>query len=249
MRFRFSDLLLYILIFIFVAAFPVDLIPVAPIYQLLIIVALRGLLVAYYIYIIIKYRIKIFGVANVKNLLLCLPFFLIAASNMIASGIQGGFTGVIDSPWYLVLNTIYTLFIAISEEIIFRLFIHNALANTSSIKRIFGSAAIFALMHLINIVNVRYLDALVTVLLQTAYTFGLGLLLGVLYEYSYSLTGAILLHFSFNFFNSTLYSYLGGFSSSLAFYLTAIVISVVVGVYALLITIFYFRKYGRFYRQ
>nr|MCR4911470.1 hypothetical protein [Bacilli bacterium] len=112
MRFRFSDLLLFILIFIFVAAFPVDLIPVAPIYQLAIIVGLRGLLVAYYIYIIIKYRIKVFGIANIKNLLLCLPFFLVAASNMIAAGIDGGFNGVFDSPWVLVLNTIYTLFIA-----------------------------------------------------------------------------------------------------------------------------------------
>lgn len=248
MRFRFSDLLLFILIFIFVAAFPVDLIPVAPIYQLAIIVGLRGLLVAYYIYIIIKYRIKVFGIANIKNLLLCLPFFLVAASNMIAAGIDGGFNGVFDSPWVLVLNTIYTLFIAVSEEIVFRLFIHNSLANTSSVKRIFGSAAIFALMHLLNIINVRYLDALVTVLLQTVYTFGLGLLLGVLYEYSHSLTGAMLLHFCFNFFNTTLFQYLNGYTSTLAFYLTAVVIAVVVGAYALLITIFYFIKHSLYFR-
>ena len=35
---------------------------------------------------------------------------------------------------------------------------------------------------------------------DTVYTFGLGILLGVMYEYSYSLVGCMVLHFCFNFF-------------------------------------------------
>ena len=249
MRFRFSDLLLFVLIFVFVTAFPVDLIPVNLFWQLMIRIGLRLMLLGYYIYIIIKNRMKVFGVANIINVLLCIPFVLISFSNITASLIDGGFSGVIEENSVFVAKIIMTLLIAISEEIVFRLFIHNSLYNTSSIKRIFASAGIFALMHLLNIVNVRYLEALVTVLLQTVYTFGLGLLLGVLYEYGHSLTGAILLHFCFNFFNETLYEYLGGYCSNAAFYLTAVGYTIVVGVYAALITMFYFRKYNIYYRS
>lgn len=249
MRFRFSDLLLFVLIFVFVTAFPVDLIPVNLFWQLMIRIGLRLMLLGYYIYIIIKNRMKVFGIANIINVLLCIPFVLISFSNITASLIDGGFSGVIEENSVFVAKIIMTLLIAISEEIVFRLFIHNSLYNTSSIKRIFASAGIFALMHLLNIVNVRYLEALVTVLLQTVYTFGLGLLLGILYEYGHSLTAAILLHFCFNFFNETLYEYLGGYCSSAAFYLTAVGYTIVVGAYAALITMFYFRKYNIYYRS
>ena len=249
MRFRFSDLLLFVLLFIFVAAFPVDLIPVRLFFQILIKIGLRLLLLAYYIYIIIRNRMKVFGIANIINVLLCIPFVLISFSNITASLIDGGFIGVIEETDVFIANVILTLLIAISEEIVFRLFIHNSLYNTSSIKRIFASAGIFALMHLLNIVNVRYLDTLITVLLQTVYTFGLGLLLGVLYEYGHSLIAAIVLHFCFNFFNENLYEYLGGYCSNMSFYLTAIGYTIVVGTYAVLITMFYFRKYNIYYRS
>ena len=248
MRFRFIDLILFILLFIFVAAFPVDYIPVSYTYKLLILIGLRSLLLGYYIYIIIKNRVKIFGIANIKNLLLCTPFLLIGASNFIATWIDGEFIGITMEPLTFAFLSILTLITAITEEIIFRLIIHNALFLASSIKRIFASAGIFALLHLVNMFNVASIDALVTVLLQVAYTFGVGLLLGVFYEYSHSLTGAVVLHFAFNFFNQTLLTYVGGIPSNTSMYLTAIVISVVVGAYAALITFFIFRKYNRYYR-
>ena len=249
MRFRLSDLILFILVFVFVIAFPVDLIPLNQMGRLLVQLGLRLLLLAFYIYIIVKYRIKVFGIANIKNLLLCLPFFLISASNFTAAAIQGGFDGQQFSESLLAIEIAFTLVTAITEEIIFRLFIHNALVTTSSIKRIFGSALIFALMHLINIVNVRYVSGLITVLVQTVYTFGLGLLLGVLYEYSHSLTGAVLLHFCFNLFNTDIFSFYGGYSSDLVFYLTAVGYAVVIGGYAAIITIFYFRNHDLYFRR
>ena len=54
MRFKFTDILLYVLLFIFVAAFPVDLINVSDNWKLLITIGLRCLLLGFYIYIIIK---------------------------------------------------------------------------------------------------------------------------------------------------------------------------------------------------
>ena len=249
MRFRLSDLLLFALLFVFVAAFPVDLIPVDLTYQLLVRIGLRALLLTYYIYIIIKYKIKVFGNANIRNLLLCLPFFIVCGSNFVASSIVGGFAGPSLSAIDMALSTIYTLFIAVSEEIVFRLFIHNNLLVSSSIKRIFYIAGIFALMHLLNMVNVRTVASLVTVLIQTVYTFGLGILLGVMYEYSYSLTGCVVLHFCFNFFNDTLYTYFGGYTSELCFYLTAAVCGFAVLSYAVLITLFYFQKHDQYFRR
>ena len=249
MRFRLSDLLLFALLFVFVAAFPVDLIPLDLTYQLLVRIGLRLLLLTYYIYIIVKYKIKVFGNANIRNLLLCLPFFIVCGSNFVASSIVGGFAGPTLSPIDMTLTTILTLFVAISEEIVFRLFIHNNLLVSSSIKRIFYSASIFALMHLLNMVNVRTVASLITVLIQAVYTFGLGILLGVMYEYSYSLVGCVILHFCFNFFNDTLFEYFGGNPSPLSFYLTAAVCGVIVLTYAVLITLLYFQKHDRYFRQ
>ena len=249
MRFKYSDLLLFILIFVFVAAFPVDLLPIDYAYKLLVLIGLRLMLLSYYIYIIIKWRIKIFGVENIKNLLFCIPFVLIGFSNIIATKIDGTFGPIVTEPLVMVFLSILTLLTAITEEIIFRLFIQNALYRTSSVKRIFASAGIFALMHLLRMVNVSSIDALISVLLQTVYTFGLGLLLGVLYEYSHSLVGAIILHFCFNFFNDTLFTYLNCNPSTLSYYLSAVGTAIIVGIYALLITIFIFRKYNRYYRS
>ena len=250
MRFKTSDLLLFVLLFIFVAAFPVDLIKVELTYQILIQIGLRGLLLTFYIYLIVKNKIKIFGMASWRNILLCLPFLLACFSNIIASSIDGEFLGSSIKTIDVVLLSIYTLMIAISEEIIFRLFIHNALSRTSSIKRIFGSAGIFALMHLLNLVNVSTVGALVTVLVQTVYSFGLGLLLGFLYEYGHSLSACVILHFLFNMMNEVIYIYvLGGTAGELAFYLTAVVIAVVLSVYIVLLYKLYFDKLDKYFRM
>ena len=69
MRFKFSDILLYVLIFIFVNAFPVELLRLNEELTLLIHILLRGLLVAFYIYLLVRERINIFKFANYKNLL------------------------------------------------------------------------------------------------------------------------------------------------------------------------------------
>lgn len=250
MRIKFSDLLLFILLFIFVAAFPVDLINVDLEYKILIQIGLRVLLLVFYIYLIIKNRMKIFGMANLMNILMFLPFLLACFSNMIASSIDGGFSGVQYSPTIIALYSLLMLVVALSEEIVFRLFIHNSLAGASSIKRIFASAGIFALMHLLNLVNVASVNALVTVLVQTVYTFGLGILLGFLYEYGHSLSICVLFHFAFNMLNEVIYLYvMGGYAGELAFYLTAITIGVIIGIYTFLIYKFYLSKFDRYFRS
>lgn len=249
MRFKFNDLLILILLFVFVAAFPIDLIQVSSFFKVMIRCGLRLLLIGYYIYIIIRDKIKVFGVSNIKNALLCLPFFIICSSNFIASGLFGGFTGPTMEIDMLIILSVESLLIAISEEIIFRLFIHNSLIFASSIKRTFASAGIFALMHLLNLANISSLDGLVNVLIQTVYTFGLGILLGIMYEYSHCLTACVILHFCFNFFNKNLFLYFGGHTTELAFYLTAVVVGVIAAIYAFIIYKFVFSKFSRYFSE
>ena len=250
MRFSFRDLILFILIFIFTIAFPVDLIPMNVYLQRVVAIGLRLLLLAFFIYVMLKNRVKIFGIANIKNILLCLPFFLVCFSNIFATIFSGNaFNLEKFNVWLFLLDTLLCLVTAINEEIVFRFMIHNSLSATSSIKRIFGSAGIFALMHLLNIVNISSVGALVAVLLQTVYTFGLGILLGFLYEYGYSLLSCVLLHFMFNFVNDCLFAHLGCTPTALAYYLCAICIGVAVGVYVTLLYFFYFRKTSRYFRQ
>ena len=249
MKFKFSDILLFSLLFIFVSAFPVDLFPIEYSYQLLIQISLRLLLLGYYIYLCFKNHINIFKFYNYKRLLLFIPFLLVSFSNLIASGIAGGYGNPItmDGGVFSLL-IIFHLLVAITEEFLFRLFIQSALVNVGSLKRIFASAGIFALMHLLNIVNISSIDGLVTVLIQVIYNFGLGILLGFIYEYSYSLLGCIFLHFTFNFFNTVLYQYLNCQCDNITFYLTAIIAGVVVGVYTILIYYFVLRRNDRYFK-
>lgn len=250
MKFRVSDILIFCLLFIFIAAFPVDLIPLEATYRLVIQIALRALILAYYIYVCVRNRINVFKFYNLKRILLFLPFLLACFSNLIAASFKGGYPGVTAmDDTYFALLIVFHLLTAIIEEMLFRLFIQSSLVGVGSLKRILASAGIFALMHLINIVNISSVDGLITVLVQTVYTFGLGILLGFVYEYSYSLVACIFLHFSFNFFNTVLFQYLGCYCSDLAFYLTAIVIATILAIYTILIYLFVLTKNERYFRE
>lgn len=250
MRFNLLDTILFSLMLIFVSCFPYSRLGIGLLYQNIIAIGLRLLVLTYYIYIIYRNRIKIFGIANIKNILICIPFLLACFSNLIAYKIDGGqlLSPHINTP--IFITEIVVVFLStVLEEIVFRLFIHTSLTRVGSIKRILGSAGIFALMHLINIVNVSSVDALVSLLIQVVYTFGLGLMLGFLYEYSHSLTACISLHFIFNILNSFIVNYFMNGISERVMYLTAIVIAVILLVYSSLIYYYHLRGNEKYFRD
>ena len=250
MKFRLIDLLIFVLLFIFVAAFPVDLFPISDLYRLLIKISLRLLILIYYIYICFVNKINIFKFYNWKRLLLFTPFLLACFSNLIATTIDSGYGNpIVMSDGYFSLLIIFHLLGAIVEEFLFRLFIQNALINVGSIRRIFASAGIFALLHLLNIVNISSVEGLINVSIQVLYNFGLGILLAFVYEYSYSLLGSIALHFTFNFFNTVLFQYLNCSVSNFTFYMTAVVIAVILGIYTFLIYWFVLTRNNRYFRE
>ena len=127
MKFKFLDLVLFALIFVFVNAFPVDLITADITIRLILRIALRTLLLGYDIYLLIKNRINIFKFANYKRGLLFLPFLLVCFSNMIASAIAKAPVIYLDEPLFVVLVCIYHLIGVIIEELLFRLFILSVL--------------------------------------------------------------------------------------------------------------------------
>ena len=251
MKFRFIDILLFALVFIFVNAFPVDLLPVNAIGQIAIRISLRFVLLIYYCYTLWRNRINIFKFANYKRVLLFAPFILVCFSNIVAAAIAGlSFqVGAID-PLYVSLIVVYHLFGVIVEELLFRLFIQSSLVYASSLKRILASAGIFALFHLVNMVNVSSLDALANVAIQVVYSFGLGLLLALIVEYTYSIPTSIVFHLLFNFFNMILVENIFCLSIPvLTYYLTAVGAALIVGIYAILIYIFVLNRNDRYFRE
>ena len=240
MKLKLTYLLIYILLFVFVVCLPIDLLNLSFAITLTIQIVVRLALLGFYIYVIWTNKVKIFKGGAFKELIIFLPFFLICFSNIFASLIGGGFKFVKSSGLILFLQIVLCLVGAILEEIVFRLFVQTSLVTHRPISRILLSALIFALCHLINIVNVRSVDALLGVLLQTIYTFGLGLVLGFIFEYSNSLVFVMVLHFAFNLFNDVLYVFFGGYTTTLVFVLTAVIISLLVGAYGIVL---YYKKY------
>ena len=235
MKMRLIDILIYLLLFILVISFPVDLLKLPYFANFLIHIGLRLILLVFYIFKIRQNKIKIKSDKTIKEMLIFLPFFLICFSNIFASLFTGGFTFSSPDVLILVLQILLCFISAILEEIIFRLFIHNSLTKYEPIKRIFLSALIFALCHFINVINVRSVDALISLLLQTCYTFGLGLILGFIYEYTSSLIFVVIIHFAFNMFNDVLYALFGGYSSVLGFILTAVGIAILMSIYGIIL--------------
>ena len=250
MRFKWLDLLLFAFLFIFVNSFPVDLFNIPYIYQVMIQICLRSLLVAYDFYLLWVYRVNIFKFANYKRMLLFLPLVIICFSNIIAVSIDKGFLALTNDVTLVIVISIYHLLGVIIEEFLFRFVIQNSFVKSSSIKRILFSALIFAGFHLLNMVNATNVDGVVSILIQVAYTFGLGLVLGFLYEYTYSLPACMCFHFLFNFFNTVFIQniYLVYMSDSTK-YLTALVITVVSAVYLLLVYLFVLNRNQKWYKR
>ena len=119
-RFRFLDLLLFALLFIFVNAFPVDLITSDYTVRLILRIGLRLLLLAYDIYLLIKNRINIFKFANYRRGLLFIPFILVCFSNLIAASISKVPMTYVADPLNVSLLCLYHIVGVIIEELLFR---------------------------------------------------------------------------------------------------------------------------------
>jgi len=213
MRIRISDIVLTTLLFVFVVSLPLDYFATKfgldNVSILAISVCLKALLAIYTGFIIKRSGLRIFGIARFKELCLFIPFLLACVSNLSIVFFQGQYTVATSiNGLGFFLNVLSALLTAFIEETIFRLFILNSLSIRNRLVRIIASAGIFAGFHLINLIspNITNGSFVVSVLIQVVYTFGLGILLGFIYEYGQSFTCCVVFHFLFNFINTIVYA-------------------------------------------
>ena len=174
---------------------------------------------------------------NLNNLLWLLPSVFVAFSNffyalILKEPINSTF-GLYSIPHvaFIVLNVIV-------EEFVFRKHLLGNLTHPKPIVRIVISAAIFALCHLTLFFSTFNPASLIVV----AYSFGLGMILGLIYYYTNSLIACIGLHLMFNLFNDFLFEHLYAVNNVLWYYLINLFVAVIIGVYLLLVYLLKLRK-------
>ncbi len=155
--------------------------------------------------------------------LLFLPFFLVPFTNIIALAVGGSFSFAFSS--YDLLRLFLLPLGVFIEEIVFRdLALKGRESKKERIEWLFISSLLFALSHLSGGFSASSL-------LQVAYTFGLGLLCGLLYLEGGGFYPSFALHLLFNLFNSEVYRWAYGDVSDVAYYTVNIGTAVIVGAY------------------
>ena len=172
-----------------------------------------------------------------KILLLFIPAVVVAISNLIYAWIlkepvHATFT------WAGPLQVLFIILLVVIEEIIFRYLLLGNIEQGKPIVRIVIAAAIFGLCHLTHFFSTFNPVYLVIV----AYTFGLGMLLGIIYYYTHCLVACIGLHLLFNLCNDYLFTHLYDVNNSLWYYLINGIIALVIGLYVLGIYLLKLRK-------
>lgn len=134
-----------------------------------------------------------------------LPFLILCFSNFFVIFYNKWQVDFDINHYEFWFNLILCIPNVILEEFIFRYLIMYEFANhTSKIKAIFYSALIFGGVHILNISS---LASIPIVLVQVVYTFGIGLVVGLLYSKSdNNLIYPMIFHMFFNIFNDILAS-------------------------------------------
>ena len=140
--------------------------------------------------LLIIYRGALRGSSVFTNPLIVLPALLFPAWNIfynLSSGMKIG--GIL----FFAEGILTAMAPALFEEVIFRgIFISNLRKNKkSSMFCLFVTAAVFALIHLTNIVGMN----MISVLVQFGYSFVIGLVLAAVYLKNGSLLQVIIVHF------------------------------------------------------
>lgn len=157
--------------------------------------------------------------------------------------IGNGFQITLDET--LFIQVFFQISVAISEEFLFRSLIQNCLPLKKTLARIFLSSLIFALFHLTYFFS--SLDP--SLLLIPIYTFGLGFLLGFIYEWSEKnflyISGY---HFLFNLINQVLYVYMLNVEENYLFYVNAVCVGAFGAIY-LIFLLFLSKKVNKSFQR
>lgn len=222
------DILLVSLIFLFLVSFPFDLWIKNSFYLYLAQTLARMTFIAFLlIYNHFKKLITIPICHFKKADLLLLPILPILFCNFYyLLEMRNGFRITLDETFFIQI--VFQISVALSEELLFRSLIQNCLSLKKTLARIFLSSLIFALFHLTYFFS--SLDP--SLLLIPIYTFGLGFLLGFIYEWSEKNFLYICgYHFLFNLINQVLYIYMLNVEENYLFYVNAVCVGAFGAVY------------------
>ena len=161
------------------------------------------LILAYLLFIItfliLNKKIKINrNPINIKNILLISPSLVVVISNYF-------YLFFVKSSFQITSSIIYqlclTVIVVTLEELLFRGILFSELKEEKPLTRILITSVLFGLCHIS-----RFFSSFNPIdLLSVLYTFALGLVIGLLYEYGGSLISAIIFHFLFNFLNQNMF--------------------------------------------
>lgn len=236
---QFYDILLMFLIYLFSACFPWNLIFHNDVYLLISAqIILSAIVLAYLIYMI-RYRGYVYPPRRNRwmNILLFIPVIVICFSNYLYLPFYQ-YQSINSFSLYTWLWIILTVFTVINEEILFRYILLHTLTFDKPIMRILVSSLIFALFHISHFLttfNPYYL-------LSVVYTFALGMVLGLLYQYGKSLTMCIIFHFLFNLCNDVLFSTFFIINNQIGMVVVSSIVGVVVAIYLASLYLLRFKK-------
>lgn len=233
------DLLIVIFIYIGLSCFPVNLFGLPQFVEILIQILLQIIVFAFLLVFNKKSNNKIqIPKTDPVNTLLMLPVFILCFSNFFCLIVPDNYFEIAFSA-ELELSIVLSMTIALNEEIIFRsILLENFFKEKHPLLRILLSASIFAACHLTHFFSTFNPEGLVVV----AYTFGIGIVLGIIYLYSGSFLMCCLFHFFFNTINNDIASNMLHLSGDASYYLINISVGFVVGLYVLAVYLLKFRK-------
>ena len=164
---------------------------------------------------------------NRNNMILFIPVFVLCFSNffnLINPNNSFDFYFSFDLPLKILLS----FCIAFNEEYLFRsVIIDNIEAGEKPIVKVIISASIFAACHLtVFFSTFNPMDLIVVV-----YTFGLGIVLGLMYVYGECLWYCVLFHFAYNIINGDFASFIIYKKIDFYYFLTNVLVGLVVAAY------------------
>lgn len=171
-----------------------------------------------------------FNKPTLKSLLI-LPLFVVCFSNYFVVLFDNN--TIIGSYSFDIIELIKILLTALCEELTFRAVLFKEISKYNKpIKSLIISSLIFGLIHLLNI---NSLGSIPVCLLQSIYSFGIGLVVGFIYLYSDNFIFLFVFHFLFNFFNDTFICSIYEINYNLIFFIVNIIIALITTLYIVLL--------------
>ena len=222
------DILFVSLIFLFLVSFPFDLWIKNSFYLYLVETLARMTFVLFFLIYNHFKKLVTIHLFRFKRLdLLLLPLLAILFCNFYyLLENKNGFQIVLDETF--LIQIFFQISVVLSEELLFRSLIQKCLSLRKTLTRIFVSSLIFASFHLLYFLS----SFNIVSLLIPLYTFGLGFLIGFIYEWSENnflyISGY---HFLFNLINQVFYVYMLTGEENYLFYVNAICVGIFGAIY------------------